>query len=103
MHSHLGHEPAYRGIREEHGVPSMYMTSLYERSQAFDVSDPVLRRAALEVALCELLKSGVTTVCDISPIYDGWVDIVAKSAIRGFLAPGYADAVADYFRRLSKK
>jgi 5-methylthioadenosine/S-adenosylhomocysteine deaminase len=92
IHSHLGHEPAYRGIREEHGVANMYMSSLYERSQAFDVSDPELRRACLEVALCEVLKSGVTTVCDISPIYDGWTDIVAKSGIRGFMAPGFATA-----------
>jgi cytosine/adenosine deaminase-related metal-dependent hydrolase len=83
VHSHLGHEPAYRGIREEHGVANMYMSSLYERSQAFDVSDPELRRASLEVALCEVLKSGVTTVCDISPIYEGWTDIVGKSGIRG--------------------
>jgi 5-methylthioadenosine/S-adenosylhomocysteine deaminase len=92
VHSHLSHEPVYRGIREEHGVPNMYMTSLYERSQAFDVSDPALRRASLEVALCEVLKSGVTTMCDISPIYEGWADIVGKSGIRGFLAPGFADA-----------
>ena len=92
IHSHLGHEPAYRGIREEHGVPNMYMSSLYERSQAFDVSDPELRRAGLEVALCEVLKSGVTSVCDISPIYDGWTDIMAKSGIRGFMAPGFASA-----------
>jgi len=92
VHSHLGHEPAYRGIREEHGVANMYMSSLYERSQAFDVSDGELRRAALEVALCEVLKSGVTSVCDISPIYDGWIDIFRKSGIRGFLAPGFASA-----------
>jgi 5-methylthioadenosine/S-adenosylhomocysteine deaminase len=92
VHSHLGHEPVYRGIREEHGIAAMYMTGLYERSQAFDVSDPELRRAALEVALCELLKSGVTSVCDISPIYDGWIDIFAKSGIRGFLAPGFSSA-----------
>jgi len=92
IHSHLGHEPAYRGIREEHGVANMYMSSLYERSQAFDVSDPELRRACLEVALCEVLKSGVTTVCDISPVYDGWTDIVGKSGIRGFMAPGFASA-----------
>ena len=92
IHSHPGHEPAYRGIREEHGVANMYMSSLYERSQAFDVSDPELRRAALEVALCELLKSGVTSVCDISPLYEGWADLFLKSGIRGFLAPGYASA-----------
>src|SRR5438552_2843060 len=35
IHSHPEHEPLYRGVREEHGVPNMYMTGLYERSQAF--------------------------------------------------------------------
>ncbi|MDX6751233.1 amidohydrolase family protein [Geminicoccaceae bacterium 1502E] len=92
IHSHPGHEPAYRGIREEHGVPNLYMTGLFERSQAFDTSDPELRLAAVEVALCELLKSGVTSLCDISPIYDGWSDIFVRSGIRGFLAPGFASA-----------
>jgi cytosine/adenosine deaminase-related metal-dependent hydrolase len=92
IHSHPGHEPAYRGIREEHGVPNMYMSGLYERSQAFDTSDPELQQACLEVALCELLKSGVTSLCDISGIYPGWVDIFAKSGMRGFLAPGFASA-----------
>lgn len=92
IHSHPGHEPAYRGIREEHGVANMYMSGLYERSQAFDTSDPELRLAAVEVALCELLKSGVTSVCDISPIYEGWRAIFARSGIRGFLAPGFASA-----------
>jgi 5-methylthioadenosine/S-adenosylhomocysteine deaminase len=92
IHSHPGHEPAYRGIREEHGVRNMYMTGLYERSQAFDISDPDLKRAAVEVALCELLKSGVTSLCDISPIYEGWVDAFVSSGMRGFLAPGFASA-----------
>ena len=85
IHSHPGHEPAYRGIREEHGVRNMYMTGLYERSQAFDTSDRELRLASVEVALCEMLKSGVTSVCDISPLYEGWTDIFLRSGIRGFL------------------
>lgn len=92
IHSHLGHEPAFRGIREEHGVASMYMTGLYERSQAFDTSDVELREAATEVAICELLKSGTTSICDIGPIYDTWTDVFARSGIRGFLAPGFASA-----------
>lgn len=92
IHSHPGHEPAYRGIREEHGVRNMYMTGLYERSQAFDISDPELQRAAVEVALCELLKSGVTSLCDISSIYEGWADAFVKSGMRSFLAPGFATA-----------
>lgn len=92
VHSHPAHEPAFRGVREEHGVANMYMSGLYERSQAFDCTAPELHRAAVEVALCELLKSGVTALCDISPIYDGWVEIFVQSGIRGFLAPGFASA-----------
>src|SRR5215204_4928522 len=30
-HAHPATEPFYRGIREEQGVPQMYMTGLYER------------------------------------------------------------------------
>ena len=28
IHSHPEHEPLYRGIREEHGLPGMHMTGL---------------------------------------------------------------------------
>src|SRR3984957_20953430 len=38
IHSHPSTEPFFRGIREEHGVPAMFMTGLYERSQAFHPS-----------------------------------------------------------------
>src|SRR5271165_4694709 len=34
IHSHPSTEPFYRGIREEHGVPAMFMSGLYERSLA---------------------------------------------------------------------
>ncbi|MBM84659.1 MAG: N-ethylammeline chlorohydrolase, partial [Rhodospirillaceae bacterium] len=92
VHSHPSHEPVYRGIREEHGVANMYMTGLYERASAFDTSSIKLRHASLEVALCELLKSGVTSLCDISPVFEGWTDIYEKAGMRGFLAPGYSSA-----------
>jgi 5-methylthioadenosine/S-adenosylhomocysteine deaminase len=92
VHSHPSHEPVYRGIREEHGVANMYMSGLYERSAAFDTSSLGLRHASLEIALSELLKSGVTSLCDISPIFEGWADIFTRAGIRGFLAPGFASA-----------
>jgi hypothetical protein len=38
IHSHPSTEPFFRGIREEHGVPAMFMSGLYERSQAFHPS-----------------------------------------------------------------
>lgn len=92
LHSHPGHEPAYRGIREEHGVREMSMTGLFERSQAYGPADAETRRASSEYAYCELLKSGVTSVVDIGPVWEGWDELVAKSGLRGFLAPGFASA-----------
>lgn len=91
IHSHPCNESIFRGIREEHGVPEMYMTGLYERSQAF-VPDGEGLLASAEVAYCEMLKSGVTSVCDISKPYPGWVELIAKSGLRGFLAPGYSSS-----------
>src|SRR5713226_4683506 len=67
VHSHPGHEASYRGIREEHGVPEMYMSGLFE-------------------------LSGVTTLVDISGQYPGWVELMARSGLRGVLAPTYASS-----------
>ncbi|HXO91495.1 MAG TPA: amidohydrolase family protein [Stellaceae bacterium] len=92
IHSHPEHEPLYRGVREEHGLRNMYMTGLYERSQAFTAPDDEARAASAEFAYCELLLSGVTSLVDISPAWGGWIDLFAKSGLRGFLAPGYASA-----------
>ena len=92
IHSHPEHEPLYRGIREEHGLPSMHMTGLYERSQVLSATDDEARAASAEFAYCELLLSGVTSLVDISPPWPGWVELFAKSGLRGFLAPGYNSA-----------
>lgn len=88
LHSHPSLEPAYKGMREEHGVPEMYMTGLYERSCAIR-TDPDGERAAGEVAFSELLLSGVTSLVDVSGIYDGWVDLLARSGLRAWVAPWY--------------
>ena len=87
IHSHPQLEPSYRGLREEHGVPNMHMTGLFERSGAFCPPDDASREASFEVAACELLLSGVTSLCDIGDIWPGWVDLFTRSGLRGFLAP----------------
>lgn len=92
IHSHPQLEPSYRGLREEHGVPNMYMAGLFERSGAFCPPDDAFREASFEVAACELLLSGVTSICDIGDIWPGWVDLFTRSGLRGFLAPGFASA-----------
>jgi cytosine/adenosine deaminase-related metal-dependent hydrolase len=92
IHAHPQLEPLYRGVREEHGLRNMHMTGLYERSQAFSAPDDEARAACAEFAYCELLLSGVTSLVDISAPWDGWIDLFAKSGMRGFVAPGYASA-----------
>src|SRR3546814_7241836 len=47
---------------------------------------------ATRVAIWEMLRSGVTTVCDLSGARDGWVDEVAETGIRGVLCPMYRSA-----------
>lgn len=91
LHSHPSTEPSYRGIREEHGAPDMFQTGLYERSCAFG-ADAEGQLAAAEVAYCEVLLSGATTLSDLSRPYPGWVELMARSGLRGFVAPWFASA-----------
>ena len=57
---------------------NMHMTGLYERSQAFSAPDDEARAASAEFAYCELLLSGVTSLVDISPAWDGWIELFAQ-------------------------
>lgn len=91
VHAHPSTEPAWRGIREEHGCPKMYMSALYERLQAYKLSNEG-KLAASEVAFAELLLSGVTTVVDLSFPFPGWIEILARSGLRGVVGPGYSSA-----------
>jgi 5-methylthioadenosine/S-adenosylhomocysteine deaminase len=91
LHAHPSTEPFFRGVREEHGVPAMYMSGLYERSVALQ-PDAAARKAGKQVAFCEMLLSGITSVADLSGIDEGWIDLAARSGLRVFLAPSYASA-----------
>ena len=42
---------------------------------------------ATEVALCELMQSGVTTVCDLSAARTDWLDTLGASGMRVYAAP----------------
>jgi len=64
IHAHPSSEPMLKGLTDEVGSRQLYMSSLYEYLPLFE-ADAEGRKAATEVALCELLQSGVTTVCDL--------------------------------------
>ncbi len=91
IHSHPSTEPFFRGIREEHGLPTMFMSGLYERGFAFRPDAPG-RVAGKTVAYSEMLLTGITTVADLSGIDEGWIGLAAQSGLRVFLAPSYASA-----------
>lgn len=91
IHTHLGSEPVLKGVTDEVRSPGFWHSSLYEFLSIFDVS-PETSRLAMQVALSELLMSGVTTVADLSTPYDGWLDVLAISGIRAYAAPGFKDA-----------
>jgi len=72
-------------------VPEMYMSGLFERAGAYWPDDEG-KLACAEAAYCELLRSGVTTLVDISGDYPGWRELIARSGLRGVLAPSYASS-----------
>jgi cytosine/adenosine deaminase-related metal-dependent hydrolase len=88
IHAHPSSEPMLKGLTDEVGSHQLYMSSLYEYLPLFE-NDDEGRRASNEVALCELLQSGVTTVCDLSAERDDWLDTLGESGIRAYAAPGF--------------
>ena len=88
LHAHPSSEPMLKGLTDEVGSRQLFMSSLYEYLPLF-AADAEGRRAANEVALCELLQSGVTTLCDLSAEREDWLDTLGESGIRAWAAPMY--------------
>ena len=91
IHSHPTTEPAYRGVREDHGVPEQQMTGLMERLQAFRVPDDG-RAAGAIMSYSEMLRAGTTTACDVTLPFDGWLETMAQSGMRFYAAPTFQSA-----------
>jgi len=91
VHSHPASEPGNRGLLEELGSEKLGQSSLYEYMPVFRLGDAYAPYAN-QVALAEMLQSGVTTVIDMSAPRPGWADIVAETGIRGVLGPMFRSA-----------
>ena len=98
VHTHLQSESIGRGLIEELGNPSLYMTGILDEKSVFVTSGLTeqaggavaqLRsnKASTQNGIAELLKSGCTTVTDLAVAYDGWLDIMADTGIRAVAAP----------------
>ena len=91
VHSHPASEPGNKGLLEELGSPGLGQSSLYEFMPVFRLP-PEAAAAATQVAVAELLQSGVTTFLDFSPARDGWADDLAATGIRAVLCPAFRSA-----------
>jgi cytosine/adenosine deaminase-related metal-dependent hydrolase len=91
VHTHPTSEPAYRGVREDHGVPEQGMTGLFERLQAFRL-DRAGNEAAMRLAYAELMGAGVTSVVDLTAPFEGWMEVMREAGLRVWVGPGYASA-----------
>lgn len=91
IHSHPLSEPLNKGFLDELGSPGLYQSSLYEFMALFGPDDEG-RIACTEVALSELMLSGVTTLVDLSVPYDGWLQLLSRSGLRAVAAPMYRSA-----------
>lgn len=91
IHTHPTSEPLRKGMTDETFSPGFWHSSLYEFLTTIG-NDPEGMRAAVEVAMAELMLSGVTTVVDLSIPFEGWLDILADSGLRAVIAPMFRDA-----------
>ncbi|MGO4664740.1 amidohydrolase family protein [Bosea sp. 2RAB26] len=84
IHSHTGHEPGWKGMLEELGSKRLGQSSLYEFMPVFNIG-PKYARHACRVATSELLRSGVTTICDLAAPREDWVGDYEVTGIRAVL------------------
>jgi len=91
IHAHLSGGPIDKGTFDEVGATALWGQALYSHSPLFRADEDALAVGAV-IAVSELLLSGVTTVVDISGIYDEWVASMAQSGIRAVFGPGFRQA-----------
>ena len=88
VHSHPFSEPGNKGLTEEVASDKLGQSSLYEYLPVFGMEADAAG-AASKFALHELLKSGVTTISDLSANREGWLDDLASTGIRAVVCPMY--------------
>ncbi len=91
VHSHPLSEPMAKGFGEDAGNPRLGMSGLYDYMPVYGPDFDGMPACAA-VAYAELLKSGVTTLVDLSIPYPGWMETMAASGLRGVLAPMFRSA-----------
>lgn len=90
-HTHSSHTYQTKSALEEVDSLKLYATVLFEYNPLLRL-DSKYTPDCCRCSLGELLRSGCTTVVDMSAPYPEWLDVLAESGIRAYVAPGYASA-----------
>lgn len=86
VHTHPSNQPSFKGIREELGNPNFYQSGLYDGRTAF-AANADDRHWNARFAYWEMLRSGVTTVVDMSFPYPRWLEAAFSSGLRVYISP----------------
>lgn len=86
VHTHPSNQPTFKGVREELGNPNFYQSGLYDGRTAF-AADAGDRHWNARFAYWEMLRSGVTTVVDMSFPYPQWLEAASDSGLRVYISP----------------
>ncbi len=91
LHCHLYGGSVDKGIFDDIGAKALYGHALYSYSSLLQMEDEEAPDS-VEGALCELLRSGVTTVVDISRSFPGKWDLLLRSGLRVYIAESFRQA-----------
>jgi cytosine/adenosine deaminase-related metal-dependent hydrolase len=89
LHLHAYMEMHGKGFFEDLASKHMWMTQLFEYTWVLQ-EDEESSIAATQASVCDLLKSGCTTMAELycsGLPYDGWVDMLGKTGIRTYVCP----------------
>lgn len=88
VHAHIYNSTLSKSLLEDAGSRALYMSSLYEYLPICSVG-PEEGRASARYSLIELLRSGVTTLVEMSASAPDMLDIYQEFGVRTVIAPSY--------------
>ena len=91
VHSHATHITKGRGLNEEMDSKLMYNTTLFEINPVLALEAEYFT-ANFECAVAELLRSGCTTMVEMTGPYPEWIGNVERSGIRAYIAPHFSSS-----------
>jgi 5-methylthioadenosine/S-adenosylhomocysteine deaminase len=89
LHLHAYMEMHGKGFFEDLATKHMWMTQLFEFTWVLQ-EDEDSAIAATQASVCDLLKSGCTTMAELycsGLPFDGWIEVLGKTGIRTYVCP----------------